>query len=83
MCFGGDSEGEEDGDMDVDTSKQREEVAHALAAAESLHQTKDSASSDPLQDVSDGLRELNMDRYDEEDDGTFLHFASYALFDLC
>uniref|UniRef100_A0A1D1ZFD5 Putative WD repeat-containing protein C17D11.16 n=1 Tax=Anthurium amnicola TaxID=1678845 RepID=A0A1D1ZFD5_9ARAE len=65
----GGSEGEEDEGMDVDAAKEGEEVAHALAAAEALGQTKGNASFGQMVDLSDGLRELNMDHYDDEDDG--------------
>ncbi|URE43054.1 Periodic tryptophan protein 1 [Musa troglodytarum] len=63
----GDSEEEEQEDMDVDTSKEADEVAHALAAAEALSNNQGDKSSD-FQDIADGLRELDMDNYDDEDD---------------
>ena len=43
-----------------------DEVAQARAAAKALGKSGGSAA---LGDISDGLAELNMDAYDEEDDG--------------
>ncbi|WOL16521.1 hypothetical protein Cni_G25308 [Canna indica] len=62
----GDSE-EEGDDMDVDTSKGEDEVSHALAAAEALSNNQGDKSD--LHNIADALRELDMDHYDEEDDG--------------
>ncbi|XP_076936945.1 uncharacterized protein LOC143604307 [Bidens hawaiensis] len=57
-----DVESEEgDEDMNVDASKQSAEIEQALGAANAL-----GGSSFP--DIADGLRELNMDDYDNEDD---------------
>jgi periodic tryptophan protein 1 len=44
-----------------------DEVAQAKAAAKALGR-----SSRVVDDVTDGLRDLNMDAYDDEDDGTCL-----------
>ncbi|GAB4854857.1 hypothetical protein Ancab_023442 [Ancistrocladus abbreviatus] len=52
---------EDDGDMDVDAAKQADEVAHASAAAEVLGKTSN--------DITNALRELDMEHYDDEDDG--------------
>ncbi|XP_043696545.1 periodic tryptophan protein 1 homolog isoform X2 [Telopea speciosissima] len=65
----GDSENEDDEDMDVDAAKQTDEVSHALAAADALGKTLNTSSGTNFQDITDGLRELDMDHYDEEDDG--------------
>eukprot|EP00262_Sarcandra_glabra_P006546 TRINITY_DN18883_c0_g1_i1.p1 TRINITY_DN18883_c0_g1~~TRINITY_DN18883_c0_g1_i1.p1 ORF type:complete len:523 (+),score=124.44 TRINITY_DN18883_c0_g1_i1:86-1570(+) len=66
----GDSENEEDGDMDVDAAKRTDEVAHALVVADALGKTSGNISSgNNFQDITDGLRELDMDHYDDEDDG--------------
>ncbi|XP_042506648.1 uncharacterized WD repeat-containing protein C17D11.16-like [Macadamia integrifolia] len=65
----GDSENEEDEDMDVDAAKQTDDVSHALAAANALGRTCNTSSGTNFQDITDGLRELDMDHYDEEDDG--------------
>ncbi|KAG1342839.1 putative WD repeat-containing protein C17D11.16 [Cocos nucifera] len=63
----GDSEGEEDEDMDIDASHEVDEVSIARAAARALG--KGNTSSANFQDITDGLQELDMDNYDEEDDG--------------
>lgn len=57
--------------MDVDNLKEVDEVAHALAAAKALGKDQVTKSSADLQDISDILRELNMDHYDDEDEGAF------------
>lgn len=54
---------EDDEDMEVDALKQ-DEVAHALAAASTLGCTNLETDS-----IEDALKELDMDHYDEEDDG--------------
>ncbi|XP_074558735.1 uncharacterized protein LOC141814695 [Curcuma longa] len=64
----GDSDVEEGEDMDVDASIEEDEVVHALAAAKALSNKGDKSSS-CFPDIADGLRELDMDHYDEEDDG--------------
>ncbi|KAF3321397.1 Periodic tryptophan protein 1 [Carex littledalei] len=62
----GESEDEEE--MDEDTEK-GDEVSQAHAAANALNKDQDGQSSVVVQDISDGLRELDMDHYDEEDEG--------------
>jgi periodic tryptophan protein 1 len=50
------------------------EVDHAKAVAEALGKSSKSkavSSSMEVDEVSQGLKELDMDNYDEEDDGTF------------
>ncbi|KAF6144202.1 hypothetical protein GIB67_004875 [Kingdonia uniflora] len=54
---------EEEGDMDLDDTKSAEEVSQALAAANVVGKN----SSYGTKDVTDGLGELNMDAYDDED----------------
>ncbi|CAA3033604.1 periodic tryptophan 1 homolog [Olea europaea subsp. europaea] len=68
----GDSENEEtDEDMDSNESQLNDEVAHALVAADALG--KASKSTNPITDsITDALKDLEMDRYDEEDDGVEL-----------
>ncbi|KAK2976588.1 hypothetical protein RJ640_024209 [Escallonia rubra] len=70
----GDDENEEDdADMNVDAARQPEEVTHALVAAEALGKVpKTTTSGTNFEDIADGLRELDMDNYDEEDDGVEL-----------
>ncbi|XAR71034.1 hypothetical protein NMG60_11028114 [Bertholletia excelsa] len=58
----------QDEDMDV-SDIQGDEVAQALAAADALGKTsKSTVSMTNFQDITDGLQELDMDHYDEEDD---------------
>ncbi|GMP91004.1 hypothetical protein CsSME_00041891 [Camellia sinensis var. sinensis] len=61
-----------DEDMVVDAAKQGDEVAHALVAADALGKASLSTTSVPFQDIADSLRELDMEHYDEEDDGVEL-----------
>lgn len=63
-----DEEAEED--MNVDESKKNEddEVAIALAAADALGKATQ-VSSAGTDDIIDGLKELDMDNYDEEEEG--------------
>ncbi|PHT30553.1 hypothetical protein CQW23_29858 [Capsicum baccatum] len=63
-----DEEAEEE--MHVDESKENEddEVAHALAAADALGKATQVASVG-ADDIADGLKELDMDNYDDEEDG--------------
>ncbi|XP_023755067.1 uncharacterized protein LOC111903523 isoform X1 [Lactuca sativa] len=60
---------EDDEDMSVDASKQPAEIEQALGAANALGKasTRKAGGSD-LRDIADGLDELNMDDYDDEDD---------------
>lgn len=56
--------------MGVDTAKQTDEVTHALAVADALGRTlKNKNSMTKFDDITDGLKELDMDHYDEEDEG--------------
>ncbi|XP_020101868.1 uncharacterized WD repeat-containing protein C17D11.16-like [Ananas comosus] len=73
-------ESEEDEEMDVDNLKEVDEVAHALAAAKALGKDQVTKSSADLQDISDILRELNMDHYDDEDED--IELFSTGLGDL-
>jgi hypothetical protein len=61
--------------MNVDGAEDEEvdEVAQAKAAARAL-----ARSSGVVDDIVDGLRELNMDAYDDEEDSTFLSWASLS-----
>ncbi|KAF8405898.1 hypothetical protein HHK36_007976 [Tetracentron sinense] len=54
--------------MDDGATKQADEVAHALSVADALGKTSNNTSSG-FQNITDGLRELDMDNYDEEEDG--------------
>lgn len=63
LCAGCSESEEEDEDMDVEAAAQQaDEVSQALAAADALGRT-------PTMDIAESLRELDMENYDEEDDG--------------
>lgn len=66
----GEASGDEDddGDMAVDASMKEDEVAHALAAADSLRNSSKDIDAES-ESIADALKELDMDNYDEEDDG--------------
>uniref|UniRef100_A0ACD5XH10 Uncharacterized protein n=1 Tax=Avena sativa TaxID=4498 RepID=A0ACD5XH10_AVESA len=73
-----DAEGDEDyGDMELeDDEDEVDEVAQARAAAKALGKSGSAA----VGDISDGMAELNMDAYDEEEDE--LEVFSTGLGDL-
>lgn len=71
---------DEDEDMDADAEKQTGEVAQALAVADALGKTSNNKSGAQLEDLTDGLKELDMENYDEEDDG--IELFSKGLGDL-
>lgn len=76
----GDSE-EDDQDMDVDAAKQADEAARALEVADALGRTSDNTKSQSrFDDLTNGLRELDMEHYDEEDEG--IELFSTGLGDL-
>ncbi|KAI4304037.1 hypothetical protein MLD38_039601 [Melastoma candidum] len=76
---GGSDEDEEE--MELDNTKKANEVSQALAVANALGRaskiTNDKAGFDA---IADGLRELNMDNYDEEDED--IELFSTGLGDL-
>lgn len=56
--------------MDVDDAiEEVDEVDLARAAARALNQTQARGESRDAQTVTVGIEELNMDAYDDEDDG--------------
>ncbi|KAE9460602.1 hypothetical protein C3L33_07508, partial [Rhododendron williamsianum] len=60
---------EQDEGMDAEAAKKGEVVSQALAAADALGKaSKSTTSSSNFQDITDGLQELNMEDYDDEDD---------------
>ncbi|OVA09982.1 WD40 repeat [Macleaya cordata] len=63
-----DSDDEENEEMDLDAAKKAAEVSQALAAADALDQ-KNRSTSFGSEYITDALRELDMDHYDDEDDG--------------
>lgn len=71
---------DEDEDMVAETEKQTGDVAQALAVADALGKTSKNKSGTQLEDLTDGLKELDMDNYDEEDDG--IELFSKGLGDL-
>lgn len=65
------SENEEnDENMNVDAFNQDDELARALSAADALGKASKSAKPE-TDSLTDALKELDMDHYDEEDDGIF------------
>lgn len=59
--------------MDVDDAiEEVDEVDLARAAARALNQTQARGESRDAQTVTVGIEELNMDAYDDEDDGLYL-----------
>lgn len=77
MCSG---ESEDEEEMDVDTGE-GDEVLHAHAAANALNKDQGGQSSVVVQAISDGLRELDMDHYDDEDEGinSFFFFGKTMI----
>ncbi|KAG8370725.1 hypothetical protein BUALT_Bualt13G0013200 [Buddleja alternifolia] len=72
------SENEEnDENMDVDASKQDDELAHALSAANALGKSSKRSGATP-DSLTDALKELDMDNYDEEDDGVEIFGSGLA-----
>ena len=70
LCSGHSGSDEDDEEMDVDAAKEAGEVAQALEVADALGRTSNIAKSKASFDnIGDGLRELDMENYDEEDDG--------------
>ncbi|KAL0437475.1 UNVERIFIED_CONTAM: putative WD repeat-containing protein C17D11.16 [Sesamum radiatum] len=64
-------------DMNVDALKQDDELARALSAADALGKTSKSSMAE-TDSLTDALGELDMDRYDEEDDGVELFGSGLA-----
>ncbi|KAJ7950367.1 periodic tryptophan protein 1-like [Quillaja saponaria] len=63
----GDSE-EDDEDMDLDANKQGDKVSQALTVADALDKTSKKTISG-TDDITTGLGELDMEHYDDEDEG--------------
>uniref|UniRef100_A0A0D6R4C8 Anaphase-promoting complex subunit 4-like WD40 domain-containing protein n=1 Tax=Araucaria cunninghamii TaxID=56994 RepID=A0A0D6R4C8_ARACU len=64
-----DSEEENEG-MVVETNKNIDEVAKALAAANAIgSKSAEFPREQNVDDIADGLKELDMDNYDDEDEG--------------
>ncbi|KDP27722.1 hypothetical protein JCGZ_19981 [Jatropha curcas] len=64
------SEEDDDEDMEVDTSKQTDEAKQALAIADALGRTpKNKKPITKFDDITDGLKEVDLHNYNEEDEG--------------
>ncbi|XP_057994426.1 uncharacterized protein LOC131169081 [Hevea brasiliensis] len=79
LCIG-DSGSKEDMKMDVDTGRQTDELIHAFVVA--LGRThKNDNSITKFIDIGDGLGELDMERYEDDDEGILgmclVFFLSY------
>lgn len=61
--------------MDVEYVKEADEVAQALLVANALEKSSKTIKGTNFQDIEDGLRELDMDNYDEEDDDGILYLS--------
>lgn len=59
---------DDDNNDDERMSNQDEDIAHALVAADALGRGSKSTNTDP-DHISEALEKLDMDNYDEEDDG--------------
>ncbi|MDO8168267.1 hypothetical protein [Candidatus Phytoplasma melaleucae] len=67
--------------MDVVALEKTDEVSTALFAADALgRSSKVTKVGSVFEDITDGLKELDMDNYDEEDEGMFLCVAALILF---
>lgn len=59
-----------DGEMDVETPKKGDQISQALEVAKALGKaSKVTESGTKFDDITDGLRELDMEHYDDEEDG--------------
>ncbi|XP_058742769.1 uncharacterized WD repeat-containing protein C17D11.16 isoform X1 [Vicia villosa] len=63
---------DEENDMEEDTDKNNDEVAHALTVADAIAKP----SKENTDEITLALQELNMETYDEEDDKGFELFSS-------
>lgn len=83
LCSGDGESEEDDEEMDVDAAKQTDEIACALEVADALGRTSNKAKlATSFDDVTNSLRELDMENYDEEDDGILFAWVlnfSYSL----
>ncbi|CAK7338048.1 unnamed protein product [Dovyalis caffra] len=70
----------DDQEMDVDNANQTDEVSQAIAVANALgRSSKVNKSETRFDDIADGLKELDMDNYDDEDDDASGH-SGFELF---
>lgn len=54
--------------MDVEPNKQGDEVAQALTVADAIGK----GSTEKCDEITIGLKELDMEHYDDEDEGTLV-----------
>ncbi|CAI0453454.1 unnamed protein product [Linum tenue] len=67
----------EDGDTEVDAEMEFNEASQALAVAEALGaKSKTNKSSSRVDHIADGLKELDMDNYDDDEDEEIELFSS-------
>ncbi|KAK1301354.1 Histone-binding protein MSI1 [Acorus calamus] len=72
------SDGEGDEEMEDGPSNGMDEINHAFAAADALGKTLASANlGNSIQSVTDDLKELDMDHYDDEDDGVEIFSGNF------
>lgn len=75
LCSGDGASEQDDEDMDVEAAVQPDEVAQALIAADALGKSSKNITGTDFEDIADSLKELDMDNYDEDDDGIFIYIA--------
>lgn len=73
---------EEDEDTDIEDVEHTNEVTQALVVADALGKTSKSKNSGTkLDDIAEGLKELDMDNYDDEDEGISIWISfEFSLF---
>ncbi|KAK4373629.1 hypothetical protein RND71_009013 [Anisodus tanguticus] len=74
----GDDEAEEDMNVDESKGKDDDEVVVALSAADALGKATQVASLG-TDDITDALKELDMDNYDDDDDGNLSPLANMFI----
>lgn len=82
MYYSGDSDEDMDGDHndnhrsdDDDDDEEEDDIEKLDKPAKS---SQDAESEAKFQDITDGLKELDMDHYDDEDDGIF-YFLQFSI----
>ncbi|PRQ47519.1 putative transcription factor WD40-like family [Rosa chinensis] len=77
---GGGNDEDDEGEMEVETTSEGGEVSQALEVAKALGRaSKVTKSGSNYDDITEGLKELDMDNYDEEDnDGIDLFSGGYG-----
>lgn len=76
----GSNEDEEEMEEEEEGGDQVSEVDRAKAVAEAFGKSSNTKSSSmEVDEVAAAMKELDMDNYDEEDDGTFVHHSVLSL----